>query len=284
MCLDANAIQTPHSSNAAEILKEELGAASPGDLAQVIQRKLERVKQVACISKQASLAGGAKRFSRALRSTIPPDKALDNTRTFHHAHPQQTKGQSSKMPAGCSGRGGKTGWDTSFAQVPNDDYVRNVRNCKILQQPSASTPRSTSRAHPKNCKFASQPMQQLVSARRRGQVVPDEGSMCGVQHVGSTFQRQTPAPAVMPSAAAVLRQLKKEQRHQHAVQDGAASGGAGTVQCSNSEKHRAVCESHTLGSHAAQERVKRQHRKPEERASQASQPRVSANLEKGVHH
>ena len=197
---------------AAEILKEELGAASPGDLAHVIQKKLDRVKQVACIAKQASLNGGAKRFSRALRSTIPPDKAVDNTHTFYHAHPQQAKHCSSKMPAGGNGRGRKAGWDTSFAQVPSDDYLRNVRNCKILQRPPDSTPRSAFCSHSKHSQSSSRPTKQVASARRVGQV--PQG------HVGHLIQNRTPAPEVIPSAAAVLRQLKQEQRCQRAAQRG----------------------------------------------------------------
>ena len=263
---------------AAEILKEELGAASPGDLAHVIQKKLDRVKQVACIAKQASLNGGAKRFSRALRSTIPPDKAVDNTHTFYHAHPQQAKHCSSKMPAGGNGRGRKAGWDTSFAQVPSDDYVRNVRNCKMLQRPPDSMPRSAVRSHSKHSQSSSQPPKQVGSSRRVDREVRD-------MQVGHLIQDHTPAPKVIPSAAAVLRQLKQEQRCQRALQQGDAMSGMGIARCSNSQKHSAVCESHTLGSHAAQERVKRQHRKSEGHGSHSTQPgtRAAANLEKGVH-
>lgn len=240
-------------------------------MAQAIQRKLERLKQMACISRQVSLTGSPKRFSRALRSTAPADKVVDNTRTFYHAHPQQSSFSSLK-PSGRNGRGQKTGWDTSFAQVPSDDYVRNVRNCKILQKTSASISRSKSRSHPQNSLFSCEPQKQLASPRRISQEV-------GIER--APFQEQAPAPAVMPSAAAILRQLKEEQRYQHAAQDG------GAAQCSNSKTHSAVCESHTLGSHAAKERVKHKHRKSEGCASQTTQPgaaRAASKLDQGAHH
>jgi hypothetical protein len=259
-------------------LKDELGAGSSSDLTHTIQRQLERLKQIACISKQVSLTGTPKRFSRALRSTaltqVENGNLVGNERMLYQANHQQSKTYSSKLEQKGSGRGRSAGWDSSFAQVSQRDYVRNVRNCKLLRQPGASVSLSTSHAYPQHSQSALQSVEQLRWAGGNGQQIWN-----GLPR--QQPKAQAPAPTEMPSAAQILRQLKHEQGHRHLAKD--ATTHAEKAPISNSAKHSAACEGHTHGSRAANERVRHKHRTSDCKTTQVTSKQAGSASEYSSH-
>jgi hypothetical protein len=216
----------------AEILRNELECAGDPGLARTVHKKLERVKQMACIKKHVSLTTTSKRFSRVSqpssrvqveRPEYDTSPRGDEGGQHHppetkprrvHAHPAQLfheQHSAAQMAAEYGGRRKPT-WDASYGQVEERAYIRNVRNTKLLRDSGPARAKQ-------------------VEGRDRD----------------STRRR--------PHAAAALQRVL-EQRRQCAESCAARQAAArGAAHASNSGKHAAVCTQHSAGSFAAGARV-----------------------------